>query len=236
VATLEDVPPDQQDWHPRSNKQVLDLVHPSLYPIVYGRTLEYPDGSRNPSELAAIPAPDKDTAMLVSRYTLSEQFSWLPTDFTVSEDGESVRPLGYINNLHPSRHTALYDSLGGVIASFVPLFERTLTDLAHQLPKRTGDSYNYEEVDPLPDLSYIKHHQERIRASRKWENARVVIHPNVSDEGYTGGLEAREGTISLRGRTIQIIIKLANIHLVSPDSRANGLLTEMRYLIKIKIK
>ena len=24
------------DWHPRSNEQVLDLVHPSLYPFVYG--------------------------------------------------------------------------------------------------------------------------------------------------------------------------------------------------------
>lgn len=26
------------DWHPGSDGKVLDLVHPSLYPIVYGRT------------------------------------------------------------------------------------------------------------------------------------------------------------------------------------------------------
>ena len=26
------------DWHPGSNEKVMDLVHPSLYPLVYGRT------------------------------------------------------------------------------------------------------------------------------------------------------------------------------------------------------
>ena len=40
------MPEDQKDWHPGSNKQVLDLVHPSLYPLVYGKTLgKQPDGS-----------------------------------------------------------------------------------------------------------------------------------------------------------------------------------------------
>jgi Protein of unknown function (DUF4246) len=35
VAALENAP---QDWHPGSNGQVLDLVHPSLCPLVYGRS------------------------------------------------------------------------------------------------------------------------------------------------------------------------------------------------------
>ena len=38
VAELEDVPDKHKDWHPESNGRVLDLVHPSLYPLVYGRT------------------------------------------------------------------------------------------------------------------------------------------------------------------------------------------------------
>ena len=38
VAPLEAVPPEQLDWHPGSDGQVLDLVHPSLYPLVYGAT------------------------------------------------------------------------------------------------------------------------------------------------------------------------------------------------------
>ena len=28
----------EKDWHPNSNEQVLNLVHPSLFPLVYGRS------------------------------------------------------------------------------------------------------------------------------------------------------------------------------------------------------
>lgn len=38
VAKLEDVPEEQKDWHPGSKNRVLDLVHPSLYPVMYGVT------------------------------------------------------------------------------------------------------------------------------------------------------------------------------------------------------
>ncbi|KAH6854748.1 hypothetical protein B0I37DRAFT_362937 [Chaetomium sp. MPI-CAGE-AT-0009] len=31
------------DWHPNTNKTVQDLVHPSMYPLVYGRSLFLPD-------------------------------------------------------------------------------------------------------------------------------------------------------------------------------------------------
>ena len=34
VAVLENVPDNEKDWHPGSNNQVLDLVHPSLYCFV----------------------------------------------------------------------------------------------------------------------------------------------------------------------------------------------------------
>ena len=36
VKPLEDIPPRQRDWHPGSDEKVLDLVHPSLFPLVYG--------------------------------------------------------------------------------------------------------------------------------------------------------------------------------------------------------
>lgn len=44
VATLENVPEEQKDWHPGSNGQVLDLVHPSLWPIIYGKTVSNTNG------------------------------------------------------------------------------------------------------------------------------------------------------------------------------------------------
>ena len=38
VSLLEDVPEEEKDWHPGSKKQVLDLVHPSLYCLVIGES------------------------------------------------------------------------------------------------------------------------------------------------------------------------------------------------------
>ena len=34
VSVLENVSDDLKDWHPGSNNQVLDLVHPSLFPYI----------------------------------------------------------------------------------------------------------------------------------------------------------------------------------------------------------
>jgi len=36
VAVLENVDDAKKDWHPGSNNQVLDLVHPSLFPYIKG--------------------------------------------------------------------------------------------------------------------------------------------------------------------------------------------------------
>jgi len=35
---VEAVPEERKDWHPQSNNQTLDLVHPSLYPLAYSST------------------------------------------------------------------------------------------------------------------------------------------------------------------------------------------------------
>ncbi|KIJ50477.1 hypothetical protein M422DRAFT_159565, partial [Sphaerobolus stellatus SS14] len=36
VKVLENVPSCDKDWHSGSNNKVLDLAHPSLFPLVYG--------------------------------------------------------------------------------------------------------------------------------------------------------------------------------------------------------
>lgn len=38
VRPLEQIQDVHRDWHPGSDNKVLDLVHPSLFPLVYGRT------------------------------------------------------------------------------------------------------------------------------------------------------------------------------------------------------
>jgi hypothetical protein len=38
VRKLEDIPETCKDYHPGSDGKVLDLVHPSLFPLIYGRS------------------------------------------------------------------------------------------------------------------------------------------------------------------------------------------------------
>jgi hypothetical protein len=38
VRSLEDVPDIYKDYHPGSDGKVLDLVHPSLFPLIYGKS------------------------------------------------------------------------------------------------------------------------------------------------------------------------------------------------------
>ena len=47
VRVLEDVPDAERDWHPGSDEQVLDLVHPSLFGLVRG--VSRPDVRQQPS-------------------------------------------------------------------------------------------------------------------------------------------------------------------------------------------
>ncbi|KAG8737079.1 hypothetical protein FRC10_008589 [Ceratobasidium sp. 414] len=225
VAKLEDVPDSEKDWHPRSNDLVLDLVHPSLYPIVYGRTLAYPEGStdRDATKLKPIPPPDLgDMTLYWARqqsYHISPKFQWLPTDFVVSDDGKSVKSVSYVNNLNPDQHGDLHRTIEGLIGAFIPLFEHVLTDSIptnHAIPARTKNSYSY-------DYEYKPHPGEGSKLYQEWVENRPIRLPDVSSEGYVlGSLEKRDTWYSLARRTIQVIVKLANIHLTPEKSKYSG--------------
>ena len=126
VAPLETVPDAEKDWHPGSNRQVLDLVHPSLWPVVYGRTVYHT------SLFPFIPRDSDIDAMFISQY-----FQWLPSDFHVGEDG-SVRLISpYINNIHPEDHKVLTGVVTGILEKAVPMFEWVLSDLERETPVPT---------------------------------------------------------------------------------------------------
>ncbi|QRV92099.1 hypothetical protein RhiJN_20117 [Ceratobasidium sp. AG-Ba] len=230
VSELENVPESEKDWHPDSNGTVLDLVHPSLYPIVYGRTLAYPSEqvTREADNLETMSPPEyhipesRSRGQRTSNYHLSKKFQWLPTDFIVSEDSKSVKSVSYINNLHPDEHSNLHSTIERIIGAFIPLFERVLTDSVPKnkaVPTRTNNSYQYDVTDYAPNPDYSEHGdmEEYERLYQEWEDGRPIQLPDVSPEGYVlGSLESRDTWYSLAGRTIQVIVKLANIHL-SPE-------------------
>ena len=70
---------------------------------------------------------DEDSVDLLER-VFSEKHQWLPTDFEVSATGR-VRPLGYINNLHPVDHKEAHTTLSSILERFLPLFEHVVSDV-----------------------------------------------------------------------------------------------------------
>lgn len=98
------------DWHPGSNQQVRDLVHPSLFCYVKGVS-GHTDGSTLPFD----PVVDDE----------SLRFQWLPSDFSFSNPTTSKTPevkliSPYINNLDASRYPTLIPLLEKTLAGFLP--------------------------------------------------------------------------------------------------------------------
>ncbi|MEV8019431.1 DUF4246 domain-containing protein [Streptomyces sp. NPDC086554] len=210
VRVLEQAPEDEKDWHPGSDGQVLDLVHPSLFCLVNEVSGAPERAWRNPTDR-------------YSRHEFSEKFQWLPTDVDVSDDGD-VAFRSYVNNIHPEKHRELASALPDLFARLRPLFENVLTDLRHPRPLRIeADPYGWYDSEPeYPDESSYSDdgaYEEAVSAYEEaqddwWENRSPVIPdapaftpPELPDDS---------ARVDLRGRRLQVIVKLATIHL-TPD-------------------
>ncbi|WP_030067560.1 DUF4246 domain-containing protein [Streptomyces natalensis] len=210
VRVLEEVPEAEQDWHPGSDGQVLDLVHPSLFCLVREVSGAPERAWQNPTNR-------------YSKYEFSEKFQWLPTDVDVSDDGD-VTFRSYVNNVHPETHRELVSVLPDLFARLRPLLENVLTDLRHPRPLRIeADPYGWYDSEPeYPDRSSYSDDETYAEARRAWgeaqddwwENRRPVI-PDAP--AFTPPeLPYDSARVDLRGHRLQVIVKLATIHL-TPD-------------------
>ncbi|KAI0643487.1 hypothetical protein C8Q79DRAFT_183097 [Trametes meyenii] len=229
VAALEDVPDNEKDWHPGSNNQVLDLVHPSLYCLRIGESYVRPHRFPDPnpsvhvltnSEYASL-RPDFEEYSNTTSFAISRLYQWLPTDFEISESGEA-KALQYINNLHPDRHRTLYPTLSSIVSRFVPLWERVLSDslsppapLAVEVDPRMW--YEHTEEPDWDDSS--PDYQEKYD---EWEDEHKW--PVVPDPApFAPPAPSSERVeFQLKGRTVQVIVKLANIVLTPENPKYPG--------------
>ncbi|GMF38779.1 unnamed protein product [Phytophthora lilii] len=133
----------------------------------------------------------------------STDYQWIPTDFEVGEGGEAgsdrgnvaVRILSYINNLHPEQHADLYESIGSIFGRFVPLFERMLA-------YRTGLLKSSFDVDTIS-------HDSWRALPRRPRLPEFVELPKKAE------------TVNLRGKTLQAIVKIAEI-ILTPENPEYG--------------
>ena len=220
VVPLESVPDSEKDWHPGSDGLVLNLVHPSLYPIVYGRTM---GGCSDSAAATILTAPEfgGDDPEFTSK-----NFQWLPSDFTVDDDGKVTLASSYINNIHPTQHTELYSVIPEILQHAIPMFERVLSDVLRPLhPMRIATSgrvrgWGGEETadciwgDGIPNPTSSSE-EEYDDDPDTWLAKQKFSTPDAREK-YDGDLGVATDTLSLKGRTIQVIVKLANI-LLTPE-------------------
>ena len=90
TARLENVPDSRKDYHPGSDDLVLDLVHPSLFPLMYGRsrilsdslvTLENCMDKCGEGEVLKVSSEDEFLrGQRVGTDPYSRNFQWLPCE------------------------------------------------------------------------------------------------------------------------------------------------------------
>ncbi|MFE9555156.1 DUF4246 domain-containing protein [Streptomyces sp. NPDC006703] len=210
VRVLEQVPEAEQDWHPGSGGQVLDLVHPSLFCLVREVSGAPEEAWQNPT-------------YRYSRYEFSERFQWLPTDVDVSDDGD-VTFRSYVNNVHSEIHRELASVLPDLFARLRPLLENVLTDLRHPRPLRIeADPFGWYDSKPeYPNRSSYSDDGAYDEALCIWEEAHEDWwenrRPAIPDApAFTAPeLPDESARVDLRGHRLQVIVKLATIHL-TPD-------------------
>jgi hypothetical protein len=217
-------------------KQVLDLIHPSLFPVVYGRTQKL--STERVQDLVGdegfllkfigegevISPPEPATRNVqAGRHTiayrappreyLSQKYQWLPSEFFVDGDGDAAI-LSYINNLHPIDYAVGYNTIGKIFSKFVPLFERVLTDLKGDKYQHrrihVGDWYASEEMDDIDEDDFEDH-----RTIHQPQAPRFQEEP----ESYLFG-----DSVSFKNQTLKVIVKMSNIHLTpeSPEYRGGS--------------
>lgn len=249
---LEDVPDQEKDYHPGSDNQVLDLVHPSLFPLVYGRSqilknevirLDNCWSWSGQAELLQ-PPPEEDTitkgqyglwALRRGMKAYSMKFQWLPCDVQFiggDDDANKCQIASYVNNLHPKKNHDLYQVIEQIIAKAIPLWDETLHDAVNPpSPRISYDDVEYLDYD-VPEPEYNDFGRDRfeeyLEARRAWGVNRPIIMPEPEGE-FDPSKRSRSYLgpwIPLRDKFrdsgLQVVVKLANIELTPEKPRYEG--------------
>ncbi|KAL4999672.1 hypothetical protein BDV10DRAFT_50747 [Aspergillus recurvatus] len=221
VAPLEML---KKDYHPGSDKKVVDLVHPSLFPVIYGRSRILPDtfmglddclghageGQLLPTPTTTLSKPDRWGSDLAHLRIFSQKFQWMPCDVEFAEEDGSCRIVSYINNLHPKKYRPLYGVIERIITRTIPLWNNTLSNC--ETERRRMDWWNAEYVPESPGSSYSD-----------WERDRQLVQPEPGE--FEPKVVTPEDTINLRKQFpsgLQVIVKLANIELIPENPTYDG--------------
>ncbi|KAL3471427.1 hypothetical protein BJX99DRAFT_237408 [Aspergillus californicus] len=230
-----------RDYHPGSDQRVVNLVHPSLFPVIYGRTRVLPDrvlgledSLQSMGEGDLLPVPEEDSCSTPQRRgygyqglhlnPFSPRFQWLPCDVDYNNDG-TCRIRSYINNAHPVKHRALYKVLERILPRTFPLWEKSLTKKEYdgeRIPYKQVVYEDPEEPEPeypedcTPDEEEM--HHERYE---EWLSSRRITQPEPG-EFKVPKIKDLKFLEHFAGQQYQVIVKLANIELTPEKPNYEG--------------
>ncbi|KAK2809590.1 hypothetical protein FQN50_003644 [Emmonsiellopsis sp. PD_5] len=243
IASLENVPEEQKDYHPHSNDQVLNLVHPSLFPVVYGRThivtdgiLGIQDGLAKAGTGELLPVPPKtttklqgiwggrlfDTSSLLLEYPYSQKFQWLPCDveFTSSSpvDDQANSNTNQSHAPNECKITSYINNLHPTShATLYGIIERVIS-LALPLWNVTLTTLEERSSYSRIDCSKVTFRKDRPRPDGdNWEQPSPRTDMVMPPEEVLVDLKRDYAETGL-----QVIVKLANIQLTPEKPQYNG--------------
>ncbi|KAI1024202.1 hypothetical protein LB504_005574 [Fusarium proliferatum] len=265
AALLEDVPGSQRDWHPGSNEMVLDLVHPSLWPLVFGRSRIVCDKYVTLDKCLdrcgsgkVIPEPERPHLRMPGgirsfaedndKRALSLRYQWLPCDVDLT--GGRPRIKSYVNNLHPIRYKAVYSLIEELIAKSLSAWDIVCRSARKEFRfKRFGTVHEVKWTCNVPEICAKMHgcypssrsfaegedydsgsetssvFEEGERLNREWwsETHKIKCPEPLEDATYPLNAShfKSEGFFNDASQ-IQVIVKMANIHLTPEKPRYDG--------------
>ncbi|KAI1749122.1 hypothetical protein F4782DRAFT_514666 [Xylaria castorea] len=123
-----------QDWHPGTDEKVLNLIHPSMYPLVFKSTKCFRNEVVGVADAVAKWAGKgtvtsnenrRNGLSIVPPEFWSEDYQWLPSNVALREDG-SVKFTSYINNLHPTKYPEIYGAIEKLVEKALPMWDQCL--------------------------------------------------------------------------------------------------------------
>jgi hypothetical protein len=204
---------EPRDFHPGSGGKVQDLIHPSLCEYRQRTHLLCSLMERlDPYMVDSTPLPDtviqpptQDGKFITTMeqkheyqdedVTMESAYAWIPSIFTVSEDGNDVSIEGYINGLGTrEQYPVLFRVVEQVFKIAMPLLERSVWFDTAEIMKDVAMPRESKVVCSIRLIDYRTCRGQVQGAAgfprKRWNHRRVEIHQRKTQEGEG----ARRGT------------------------------------------
>ena len=156
----------------------LNVLNPSLFPLVFGRSKILPTGTvpladctRYCGKGTVIPAATFQSKTidtwrhdwaLKRGHIYSKKYQWLPSEVCFDSEG-SPRLVSYINNVHPVHNFGVYAAIEELIKKAIPMWNYSLTALLKQSSVgRLGQRFQRKKLN-----------KEESEAKSKFVNAQM---------------------------------------------------------------